>query len=233
MRFIRKGREPVDLRRWKLKNAALPEGAIYTNIDGRLKDLLRARMLREQGHLCAYTMAPIASPEKCHVEHVLPQSLNPERSADYDNMVLCVPGSAEGPCPFGAVRKGASDVSVNTFVSPLNPSCETRLRFTFDGRVLAATKADFAALHTIDLLALNDASLVRGRRDAIALQGIGPYARKPITAATARRIAKSISRPDASGRIQAYCIAVRQTADLFASQREAQAARLARKPPSA
>jgi uncharacterized protein (TIGR02646 family) len=233
VKFIRKGPEPVDLRRWKQKSAGLPEGAIYANIEGHLKERPRARMLRGQGYLCAYTMASTASPENCHVEDIQPQSLYPERSADYDNMVLCVPRGAEGPWAFGAVRKGASDVSVATFVSPLNRSCETRVRFTFDGHVMVATGDELTAKLTIARLALNDPSLVRARLDAIRLQEIGPYSRKPISDAEARRFAQIISRPDASGRMRAYCIAVRQAAELFASQREARSIRLSRKPPPA
>ena len=230
MRFIRKGPEPIDLRRWKQLNSGLPDSAAFSNIDRSVKEKLREQMMREQGHLCAYTMAPISAPEKCHIEHIRPQSLYPERAVDYDNMVLCVPGNEYGPCAFGAVRKGDSDVSDDTFVTPLHASCEARLRFTFAGSVVAATCQDLAARRTIDILALNERSLIRARREAVRLQGVGPDARKPITAAKARRLAESIMQTDRFGKIQPYCIAVKQAADVFAKQSEARASRMARKP---
>jgi uncharacterized protein (TIGR02646 family) len=187
-------------------------------------------MLREQGHLCAYTMVPIRGPDYCHIEHIQPQSLHPRRSVAYNNMVLCVPGNKEEPCAFGAVSKGNFDVSEKTFVSPLRRSCETRLRFTFNGNVSAAKNSDEAAKRTIEILCLNDPSLILARRDAVRLQGIGPYARKPITAAKARRLIETIMRADGSGKIQPYCVAVRQAAEIFARDSEARAVRMARKP---
>jgi len=106
------------------------------------------------------------------------------------------------------------------------------LRFTFAGRVAANLDEDRAAKETIKLLALNDQSLIRARGDAIRLQGIGPYARRPITAAKARRLVETIMRADSSGRIQPYCVAVKQAADVFAKQCEDRAGRVARSKPA-
>jgi uncharacterized protein (TIGR02646 family) len=226
VRFIRKGPEPAELARWKRENAGLPHAASFDAIDGPAKAQMRDQMMHEQGHLCAYTMAPICRPESCHIEHIQPRSHHPERQTDYTNIVLCVPG--KGPGDFGAFRKGDYDVTDDNFVSPLHASCETRLRFKFSGEVAAATTTDLAAEETIEILALNHPSLVRARGDAIRLQGIGPRAKKPISASKARRLIKTIGAADTKGRIQSYCVAVRQTAEIFAKQCEDRARRLTR-----
>ncbi len=183
-------------------------------------------MMREQGHLCSYTMAPIGGPESCHIEHIQPRSRHPGRATDYANMVLCVPGANSGRGDFGAIRKGDHDVTEYNFVSPLHPSCETRLHFKFSGEVAAAARTDLAAAGTIEVLALNHPSLVSARSDAIRLQGIGPRAKKPISAAKARRLIETIGTADAAHRIQPYCVAVRQAAEVFAKQCEDRARRM-------
>ncbi len=228
MRFIRKGPEPSELARWKRESAGLPDAASFDAIDGPAKEQMRDQMMREQGHLCAYTMAPIRGPDRCHIEHVQPQSHYPERATDYTNMVLCVPGASDGPCDFGAARKGNYDATDGNFVSPLHAACETRLRFKFSGEVALAMNEDPAAERTIAVLVLNHPSLIRARSEAILLQGIGPRARRPISAAKARRLIETIVARDTAGRIQPYCIAVKQAAETFVRQREARVTRLTR-----
>ena len=85
---------------------------------------------------------------------------------------------------------------------------------------------DQAASRTIDLLALNHPSLLDARRQALKAQGLGPSARKPISAAEAGRLAAAIMTADLRGEIAPYCVAVRQVAERFARQSKAHAARV-------
>ncbi len=231
MRFIKKGSEPAALRKFKAENKRTPEVLTYSALRADIRSDLYACMLAEQGKLCAYTMAPIGrgpadARRDFHIEHIQPRSRYPERQLDYDNLVLCAPGSENAGVEFGARRKSDADASDANFVSPLNASCETRLKFGVNGAVAPSDAGDQAASRTIDLLALNHPSLLDARRQALKAQGLGPSARKPISAAEAGRLAAAIMTADLRGEIAPYCVAVRQVAERFARQSKAHAARV-------
>ena len=231
MRFIRKGNEPKTLRDWKSANRGLPNALDFNAIPIAVKTVLRNKMRRDQGFLCAYTMAPIDGPQGSHIEHIQPQWNRQDRATDYQNMVLCIPEN--GPCDFGAIAKGDEDVDEANFVSPLNESCQRRLRYRFSGRVAPSEEDDAPAARTIALLALNHPILVNARRDAIRAQGIltsrGPQGRPlrgAISAAKALRLCDEALATDASGRLPPYCVAISQAAATYARQRELRARRL-------
>lgn len=51
---------------------------------------LRYRVLKEQGTVCVLCGASPRTGAEMHVDHILPKSLYPEKSLDYDNLqVLC------------------------------------------------------------------------------------------------------------------------------------------------
>lgn len=236
MRRIVKGAEPPALRDFKTVNRATPQALRYDSLGQQVRRELRERMLAEQGRLCAYTMSPIGrrgddrGGDDFHVEHILPRSRHPERELDYDNMVLCCPGPDANFDEYGARRKGGAEIDDENFVSPLNASCEWRLRYGQNGRVRAATDADGAAKRTIELLALNHRNLVDMRIAALQAQGLAGKARRPLSAAKAERLALIIVEPSASGDIAPFCIAIKQVAERFAWQRRERAARLVRAP---
>ncbi|MGD1037002.1 MAG: retron system putative HNH endonuclease [Roseiarcus sp.] len=236
MRFIRKGGEPKALSDWKSANRGLPDGSAFAAIPGDVKAVLREAMRREQGFLCADTMAQVDGPQGSHIEHIQPQWTCLDKATDYQNMVLCIP--EKGPCAFGAFAKAGVRVDETNFVSPLNESCQRRLRYRFSGTVAPAEEDDKAAARTIALLALNHPILISARRDAIRVQGIvathGRQARPlrgGISAAKARRLCEEVLAPDASGRLPPYCVAVSQAAATYARERELRARRLVAKPP--
>jgi uncharacterized protein (TIGR02646 family) len=231
VRFIRKGNEPKALRDWKSANRGLPDASDFGAIPSAVKTILRNKMRREQGFLCAYTMAQVDGSEGSHIEHIQPQWNHQDRATDYQNMVLCIP--EQGPCDFGAIAKGDEDVDATNFVSPLNDSCQRRLRYRFSGKVAPAEEDDEPAARTIALLALNHPILVNARRDAIRAQGIlasrGPQGRPlrgAISAAKALRLCDEVLATDASGRLPPYCVAISQAAAIYARQRELRARRL-------
>ena len=231
MRFIKKGSEPVTLRKFKADNRQTPEVLAYSALPADVRGDLYVCILTEQGKLCAYTMMPIgrapdAARRDFHIEHIQPRSRYPERQLAYDNLVLCAPGPETAEVEFGARRKGDADVSDANFVSPLHASCETRLKFGISGAVAPSDVLDQAAVRTIDLLALNHRSLVDARSQALKAQGLGPSARKPISAAEARRLAAVVMKVDAKGEITPFCVAVKQVAERFARQSKAHSARV-------
>jgi uncharacterized protein (TIGR02646 family) len=227
VRYIRKGAEPAKFRRWKIDNPALTGREAYRNLSAEAKAALRDQMLKEQGHLCAYTMMRIGGEERIHIEHIKPQRHYPDLAIDYSNMVACATGNKHLTYPFGAVAKGDTDITPETFVSPLHKSCETRFRFDFNGEVAAASTNEIAATATIELLKLNHATLVAIRKRAFDELVLGVGGRKPASAAEARRIAQDVLTPDASGRLPSFCVALRQVATAIADRREQLAGRLA------
>lgn len=228
MRYIAKGREPSALRAFKRANKKTPQLLRFDALDGVVKQAVRGRMLKEQGALCAYTMAPIGrdAGDDFHLEHIQPQSLHPNRALEYRNMVLCAPGPDDRDCQWGAVKKGGADVSDVNFVSPLNRSCELRLKFGSYGSVRATDDQDRATLSTIELLALNHKSLVDACSSALSAMGLSAKARGPLSAAQAERLALTVVIPDRDGRIAPYCIAIKQAAERFAFQQRKHAQRL-------
>jgi len=224
VRFIEKGREPPLLRNWKWENSRLQQNLSYSNIPQQALAELRETLLRGQGYLCAYTMMRIASSDKGHIEHVQPRWRYPKKELEYGNMVYCVPGSDAATYEFGAKRKDSYDATNSNFVSPLSPTCETRLAYDSNGNANANRANDFAARKTIDVLNLNHGELIALRKAAIRSQPIFRRAAKPLSAAEARALAVRVMQRDEAGKIPSYCVAIKQVALHFAKQREAYAA---------
>ncbi len=231
MRFVKKGAEPAALRAFKANNKTTPEVLVYSSLSAGVRSALYRSMLAEQGKLCAYTMMPIGrhlgnAPRDFHIEHVQPRWCHRERELDYNNMVLCALGDNRAGGEFGARKKDDADVNDADFVAPLNASCETRLRFESRGYVDPSDANDKAAVRTIKLLALDHPALREARSGAIAAQGLGPLARKPISAGEALRLATEIMKANAKGEIAPFCVAVKQVAERFSQQSKAHSARV-------
>ena len=85
---IKKGREPDSLLRYRRQ-----EGASYEEMDKSVKADLLEKLLREQGHICAYCMKRIPESRKLPagvvpvtIEHWLPR--NPESKEDIGQRLL-------------------------------------------------------------------------------------------------------------------------------------------------
>ena len=96
---IKKGREPYKLLQYRQQL-----GAAYEQMDKEVKDDLLARLLQEQGHICAYCMKRIPENRKLPIgvapvtiEHWYPR--NPEskgdigQGLDYKNMLAVCSGN--------------------------------------------------------------------------------------------------------------------------------------------
>ena len=131
----------------------------------------------EQGGLCAYTGRSISlSPKNksnyvgFHLEHLTPQSYcDPGQDADLSNLVACYPEPNTPQAPYGAHPKAdwPSTAERHLLLSPLDPSCASRLRFRSNGVVEPANTQDRPALETIQNLFLNHPELTALRRAAI------------------------------------------------------------------
>ena len=94
MRYIEKGKAPRGFETWK---AATPD-ATYGGLRSPEKDDVRRGLCSEQHHLCAYCQQRIApNGERMRVEHWLPQSEDPGRALEWNNLLAVCPGRAEVP----------------------------------------------------------------------------------------------------------------------------------------
>lgn len=236
MRTINKRGQPGDLTRWKAANAASPQNLFYGG-GGFPSDAVRRSLLAEQFHLCAYTLRQLntaAACEEggqdttasCHIEHLLPQCRNVQgEDIDYQNMVACYPPSqSKVACDYGARAKADFDPSTGGFVSPLSPAAESHFEFDERGGVTGLT-ADGTS--TIQVLKLDHKTLVNDR--AAVIRGYLLPRGKKVSAQAARRLANEVLRADAQQRLTAYCVAVAQTALLYAQREERRAARMKKK----
>lgn len=245
MRYITKSAEPSVLKNFKLENKSTPENLVYRNLTKEQKRQIKVALLKEQGHLCAYTMMSIITEESCHIEHLHPQNSYPTLDLIYENMLACVPKdggekyikTSQGKfAGFGAPLKAGIDIKrdgQDWFVSPLYPDCETRLLFSNDGTVKARNSDDKDADLTITLLNLNAAILKEQRQAAIRAVGLPirsrhnrPLSEKIISPKQAQILAKNVMKCNQQGKLTPFCTAIAQVALRYAQQEEARAQRM-------
>jgi uncharacterized protein (TIGR02646 family) len=232
MRSINKAAEPRDLINWKIENENTPNNLVYGG-GGFPGEVVRKSLLKEQFHLCAYTLKRLLTAAECqaagkdtrascHIEHVLPQARKiSAETIDYRNMVACYPPSQSTVATeYGAPIKKDYDPQMEPFVSPLQANAERHFKFEKDGDVVGNTPEGVA---TINVLNLNHRSLSSSR--AAVVRGWLFPKHKPITAAAARRLAIEILKPDTNGCLPEYCIAISNNALAHAEREERRAAR--------
>jgi len=233
MRSIAKGAEPRALIKWKADNTQTPENLFYTG-GGFPGEAVREALLSEQFHLCAYTMKRLKTvaecksqgrdtTDSCHIEHILPRARKvPGEDIDYQNMVACYPPSrSKIACEYGAKAKDWFDPATAAFVSPLSSGAERHFECDTRGGVKGMTAAGIETIRVLRLdhhdLSVDRAAIIRG-----ALHPKG----KPLSAASARRLASAVMRPDAQQRLPAYCVVLASAAIAFAVREERRAARM-------
>ncbi|MEJ1930700.1 hypothetical protein WDZ92_10610, partial [Nostoc sp. NIES-2111] len=104
----------------------------------------------------------------CHIDHVKAQDhCIPYETVTYSNMVACYPGpNYKKQLPYGGHKKGNwpdyNKGEQTLFVSPLDPSCETRFVFDLQGNI-KHNDGNIAAKTTIEKLGLNSEDLKKER----------------------------------------------------------------------
>lgn len=208
MKYIRKSGSPRAYSDWCAVVADTHQ-ADWREVRADEKRQVLARMITDQGGLCAYTMRRIDE-DTAHVEHVKPQGRCrhdlPGSDLDYGNLVACFP--REGSCRYGAHMKGDwwEDDGAQ-FVSPLHPVCEQVFRFRLDGGIEAIGDRVDAAT-TIKVLGLDDRSLTEDRRRVIDEFIYGRSGSDPMSGAHARRALGRICDRRDDGTFREFCVAL-------------------------
>jgi uncharacterized protein (TIGR02646 family) len=222
MRRITKTNPPAELNTWREENRE--HNHTYTDLLGtEPHQKLKAKLLEEQGSLCAYTGRTIENLTS-HVEHLKPQTVCDEwEDVEYRNVVACFPADGgDKSHGYGAPIKGGWWDKEN-FVSPLAEDCERRFRFSWSGHIYPSPENHQAAINTIDVLRLDEDSLRLLRKSRIdGFFGLGTKTRKhPLSKADAKIVLANIDRFDSTGKLQEFCFVLKQLLPKFiASEKE-------------
>jgi uncharacterized protein (TIGR02646 family) len=209
MKCINKSNPPKSYSIWLEKQETLGVNYNFGSLQNPEKGDLHKALVEEQGALCAYTMKRI-SLSSSHLEHIFPQHLCARgQDLDYMNLLACFP--RESQCGFGARKKDDwwENAGVD-FVSPLNDSCELKFCYGIGGEIYPTNAASTAAKKTIEVLKLDDESLVNDRKNAIAefLFGIDLENPDTLSLEDAERAINYIYKPNAQGILREFCIAI-------------------------
>jgi uncharacterized protein (TIGR02646 family) len=202
MKHVTKGVEPNSFVEWK-GQANAEWQPTYANFQNPQKQIVKTALLNEQGFLCGYCESRLQL-EDSHIEHIQPQANQNGDDLSFSNM-LC---SCQSKLQKGEVRhcgglKG-DWYDAQLFVSPFDPSCETRFVYTGLGEITPTCLTDVAASTTIEKLGLNLKKLVANRKQAIA-----PFLNTDLSDLEAQQFIASYLERDSQNRWNAYWTTIR------------------------
>lgn len=169
MKYIKKEKEPIEFSQWKAQDKMYQHAQPNWNrLKSSLREIIKDSLISEQGGICCYCERELLE-DDFHPEHIKPQSKFPELQLEYTNLLcscqLEVKKTEQNHCAMN--KKDWFDEEL--FVSPLNPDCQNKFEYTFDGYIQARQADDLAAKTTIEKLNLNVPKLVAMRRNAIGV----------------------------------------------------------------
>jgi uncharacterized protein (TIGR02646 family) len=161
MKRIAKGPEPRAFSEWK-QCANENWTPTFKTLSKEAKQSIYSALLEEQGHLCCYCCKRIEA-DDCHIEHLKPQTAFEAEALNYDNMLAsCMKErSKKFPMRCGVLKDNWYDQDL--LISPLNPNCEDRFKYTADGQIHPSNQ-DQAPATTITKLGLNIDRVARLRK---------------------------------------------------------------------
>jgi uncharacterized protein (TIGR02646 family) len=201
MKYIVKGPESQAFADWK----ALANDnwhPTYDNLDRDTKKAVKDALMAEQGYLCCYCECRLTSDDS-HIEHFRPQSDESVDPLDFSNILCsCQSNVCQGkPLHCGHLKGDWFDDEL--LVSPLDPSCESRFSFRYDGRI-KSTKNDVAAEETIKKLGLDVGKLVESRAKAIE-----PFLEPTLTRDDLKRLVSGYLQKNNQGAYGAFWTTIR------------------------
>lgn len=203
MKYIQKRTEPQDFTHWKAQ--ASPDWTpTYGALRGKEKATVKTALMVEQGYLCCYCERQIDDQDS-HIEHFRPQHLNAVDPLDFGNMLCsCQKERTAGePLHCGALKGRWFDPAL--LISPLDPNCETRFRFTADGRIEPHAIPDLAAETTIAKLGLALPKLRALRASAIA-----PFIDPDLSDQELEQFVQGYLDPSESGKLSPFWTTIKQ-----------------------
>jgi uncharacterized protein (TIGR02646 family) len=175
LRAITKRAEPAAFAAWRASGTADWQPS-YAGLRQPLKDQVRGALLAEQGYVCCYCEQRVAADAKSHIEHLVPQSVDPSRALDYGNLLCSC--TNRGHC---GDERGNAELPVH----PLQPDCAEVFEFGSDGSIAARPAAGQRAIAVLGL----DCPGLRARRRRAVGDFLAVVAGLPVTEWAGRAMA--------------------------------------------
>jgi len=216
MKYIKKGKEPATLKKYR----ETTDNATYKGF-GDTKNLLKEALLKEQGHICAYCMQRISTKTnnlhkpRIEVEHYLSQKKRPDLDLNYQNML----GVCNGYLSVEKKESDSASTEKNAHcdkskkelllkkLNPLDNGIERLITYDTDGTIIPVVK-NKTVIQDLNLLNLNDNNLKNFRRDAIDLAKEEMVKKYPTKKWTKVLIQKEIDlwkAKDKNGKFRPFC----------------------------
>jgi len=165
MKHIIKGEEPIEFKDWK-KQANAQWTPSYDKLSGITKDAVYEALKKEQGFICCYCERELTE-DDYHIEHLNPQEKGKINPLDFSNMLCSCQRQLKKGEPRHCGNSKDKWFEEESFISPLNPDCEKKFKYTIDGHIEPDNEPDKAAIITIDKLKLGIDKLNKMREKAI------------------------------------------------------------------
>lgn len=162
MRRIYKSLGPAEFGKWKHANPTATFDDLGNGSNHTLKQAVKASLLAEQKYICCYCENRVDA-KTSHIEHLLPQSIHPQKQLDYSNLLAsCEADGKKTHCG----HKKAQQLLPITPLDSEDPS--QHFIFAADGNIYPRSENNNAANSTLSILGLNAKRLVTMRNTVIS-----------------------------------------------------------------
>ena len=196
MKHVKKAASAPVLDAWKA-SANLEWHPTYSDLQNPEKHTLHTALLAEQGWVCCYC-GRSAVQQDSHIEHFRPQSQRPDLALSYENLHASCIRETDPDMPLHCGHAKGSEFNEMRHISPLDPACEARFMYSFDGQIVAAGVADTDATYMVHLLKL-DIEFLRDRREKAMRLVFDPTFLATVTDDELRVLRDSFRRYDENG----------------------------------
>lgn len=198
MRTIRKGAEPRCLRLLR----STP-GVTWASVSFRDKERIRRALVRDQGGLCAYCMARIATADgevpSMRVEHWDPRAEAADRAFAWQNLLGTCDGGGDGAPPeHQSCDRAKGKLALRLHPARPRPPPETVLKYLIDGTI----EADGRFHDDVERVLRLNVERLRRQRASIALLALEQA--RGLRAAELRALIAGWERSDAAGNLREY-----------------------------
>lgn len=150
MKLIQKAVPDPVFRSWVANLATLPTCSDdWDRLRLPEKGILRTSLLKEQGYICCYCQSRVDD-ERCHIEHLIPRKVEPEKMFEYDNVLASCNGGDDEDAPvrlrplsphipehkhYLYRHCGHKRQRDELLVTPLDTNCSAFFTYSSDGRI--------------------------------------------------------------------------------------------------
>ena len=180
----------------------------YENLQNPEKEAMRQPLIKEQGYLCVYCGRSLESDfSDSHIDHFWPQSIfngktHEDRRVCYSNLFMSC--GRDSGLPITCGRAKGNWFNRSDYIIPIDPCCEGRFVYTGAGKIEPQNPCHTAAIQMIDILKLNDPSLVSERKKIVQYIMCTFFSDDPDTTDEIQNEIDDLNTPDAEGRLRGF-----------------------------